>query len=157
VSEQGNEKATDLVRGDAMQRARRARDLRLLGTTWDDIAAAVGYSDKCHAHRAVQHYLGEVPRLAREQLRDEWRDRLDWLWTQAVQAVLAERPGAVTAAVRVQSSAASLDGLDAPQEVVVHSPTSSELDAWVARMVSVQQPAVPEFDILAPRAIQPPD
>ena len=100
----------------AVDKAMRAWSLRVIGLPWEDIAREVGYStDKygANAARAVRRVLGSVPSIDVEMRKMLWRDRLELLWRESWSDVQQDRPGAVSAAVRVAQRAALLDGLDA--------------------------------------------
>jgi hypothetical protein len=106
-----------VVRGDAAQRAERAWQLRIQGRTWRQVAEAAGYGTPEGAIGAVKRYCGELPRFDRQHLRDLWRERLEELWSLALDDAREHRPGAVVAGVRVGQLAAQLDGLSEAQKV----------------------------------------
>lgn len=135
------------ARADAAQRAATAWNARVLGATWEQAAQVAGFTDKSNCFRAVRRAYGSVPEPEREEQRRLWRDRIEHLWRQSVKDVAEQRPGAVTAGVRVAGAAAVLDGLNAPTEVVV-SPSTAELEAWVERVLALRVPVVEEFDII---------
>lgn len=78
-----------------------------------------------------------------------WRERLELLYKQALADVHEQRPGAVTAAVRIAQVAAKLDGLDAPTQVDISNPSVRELEEWVDALMALSRPAIEEGDILA--------
>lgn len=123
------------TRADALARVDLAWHARVNGATWQQAAEVSGYSSGNNCQRAVSRIYGRLPTPDRESLRALWRERLEALWRQAHADVLEQRPGAVTAAVRIQQAAASLDGLNSPAEVVLSSPTQHELEAWVASVM----------------------
>lgn len=69
--------------------------------------------------KGVRTAYGTLPRIDRDDLRNLWRSRLEVAWRQVVKDMFDQRPGAVTAAVRVAYAAAALDGLNAPVQVDV--------------------------------------
>lgn len=106
-------------RADTMERAHKAWHARLAGATWRQAAEVAGYANGDIAATAVKRVYGKVPPLEREALRTLWRERLELAWRQAVVDMTEQRPGAITAAVRIASAAAALDGLNAPTQVDV--------------------------------------
>jgi peptidyl-tRNA hydrolase len=70
------------------------------------------------------------------------------VWAKAVNPADPEHLLAVTKAREIVDRQAKLYGLDAPTEVIVHNPTATEIEAWVAKVVSVGAPPVPEYDII---------
>lgn len=135
------------VNAAALQRADKAWRARVLGASWAQAALVAGYADDTTAWHAVKNAYGELPKLDREEVRALWRERLEVAWRQSVKDMAEQRPGAVTAGVRVAGAAAALDGLNEPTEVVV-SPSAAELEAWVARVLAAQTPQVVEYDII---------
>lgn len=99
--------------------ARRALEMRIAGHTYDAIAAAIGYSDKSHAHRAVQNLQKKRIAATVDEMRELENARLDALqaaiWDTATAADLA----AIEQVRRLMERRAKMNGLDAPtkQEV----------------------------------------
>lgn len=123
-------------RADALARAERAWHARLLGASWADAARVAGYSSRSNAQRAVKRVFGRLPAIEIEEMKHLWRERLEVIWRQAMLDLKEQRPGAVTAAVRVEQAAAQLDGLDAPSRLRVGvDPTQEQIDEWLDRMV----------------------
>jgi hypothetical protein len=58
---------------DALQRAQRVWQVRVLGGSWDQAAQVTGYTDKSNCYRAVANAFGDVPQPDREGLRRLWR------------------------------------------------------------------------------------
>ena len=104
--------ANTWVKADALARADHVWALRVAGHTWRHAAEVVGYSSPQAAMAAVRKQYGEVPRLDREDLRNLWRERLEVTWQHVLNDMGDQKPGAVTAAVRVMQAAAALDGLN---------------------------------------------
>lgn len=108
-----------VVRADALRRADTAWRARVHGATWREAAKMAGYSSDSVAIDGVKAAFGGVPVIDREQLRHLWRERLERAWRQCC-ADMGERvPGATTAAVRIVTAAAALDGLNEPTKVDV--------------------------------------
>lgn len=139
-----------LRRADAAARVSEAWRLRVeVGLTWAEIASAVGYANPHNAMRAVRSWRGSLPPLDVERLRDEAVARAEWLVRKAIEDVEQDRPGCVTAMVRAEARLASLLGLDAPSEIVLHNPTAAELERWVAAVTAAQIPDVVEADVVS--------
>lgn len=60
--------------------------------------------------------------------------RLELAWREAVVEMTAQRPGATTAAVRIASAAAALDGLNAPVQVDLS--VTQTLEAITAELIA---------------------
>lgn len=135
------------VRADMAERTEKAWMARVAGATWEQAARVAGYSDGSNCRRAVANVYGQLPKVDREDLRRLWRERLERLWRQAVQDASEQRPGAITAAVRIEQAAARLDGLDEPSVVELSTPSQREIEAWVAEMLSHTRPQLEEGDI----------
>jgi hypothetical protein len=135
------------------RKANAAVELRLAGATWDQIALTVGYPTAREAlvavERALEKHLGEQDR---EKLRDLAGFRLERLlrsvWGKAIDPDHPEHLTAATKAREIIDRHARLYGLDAPTEVVVHSPTQQEIERWVSQVVSHSLPEVEEYDII---------
>ena len=124
------------VRADAAQRAMRAWTARVCGATWQEAAQIAGFTDQHNAIRAVSNYFGSLPSPELSDLRHLWRPRCELLWAQAVIDIREQRPGAITAGVRVTERAAKLDGLDAPT-TSVHVDASEALTMFLERLDSL--------------------
>lgn len=144
------------TRGDAMQRAAQAYHLRIVGRTWTEIAAEVGFANDANAIRAVRRFAGRLPDPSPEETRTVWRDRMEHLWSLAARDAETGRPGALRAGVAIADRAARLDGLDAPTRVHV-TPGAAELDEIVARLLrmggveEIVEADVIELDVIESR------
>lgn len=67
-----------------------AARLRAEGKTYDQIAEALGYTDRSLAHRAVERALAAAVREPAESLRQLELIRLDALWIEAVKVMTTE-------------------------------------------------------------------
>jgi len=83
--------------------------------------------------------LGSTDPEGRERLRQEAAARLERLmrsvWSKAVNPGDPEHLPAIRVALSLVDRHIRLLGLDSPQEIVVHNPTTQEIDAWVAEML----------------------
>lgn len=117
--------------------------LRLAGAGYDEVADALGFDTAVEARKAAETALEaraweDVD--GRKRLRSECGARIERLlrgvWIKATDPDHPEHLVAVRVARELVDRQVRLYGLDAPQEVVVHSPTAAEIDAWVAAVVS---------------------
>jgi hypothetical protein len=128
--------------------------LRLSGASYADIAMTLGLSSPQAALQSVTRELStRIDATSREELRALEAARLDALldsvWAKATGVDgHDEHLEAVRTAMRLIDRRIRLYGLDAPTEVVVHTPTQTEIDVWVAQMVTHTMPALPEPDIV---------
>lgn len=135
------------------RKANSAIQLRLSGATWAEIAEALGYPTARAALVATEKALEKqlTENGDRERMRNLAGQRLERLlrgvWSKAINPEDPEHLLASTKAREIIGQHAKLFGLDAPTEIVVHSPTAVELERWVAQVVTVGQPQVEEFDI----------
>jgi hypothetical protein len=129
--------------------------LRTSGANYADIAETLGLAD---ARAALQCITRELERQgmndldAKERLRAETAVQLDALlasvWIKAENPSDPEHITAVRTAVTVLDRRIRLLGLDAPSEVIVHTPTTTELEQWVAHLVKGTMPQLREADIV---------
>lgn len=117
--------------------------LRLAGAGYDEIADALALASATIARDHVEAALearawDDVD--GRTKLRAEAGARLDRLlrsvWQKATTPDHPEHLQAVKVARELVAQHSKLYGLDAPAEVVIHTPTASEIDRWVAEMIS---------------------
>lgn len=135
------------------RKADAALSLRLSGASWTDIAIALGFPTPRAAMLACERAL--VKQLETTEDRDKMRQmagaRLERLlrgiWTRALDPNDPEQLSAVSRSRELIDRHAKLFGLDAPTEIVVHSPSQSELEDWVLRMTATMVPEVEEPDI----------
>lgn len=118
------------VRADALARASTAWEARVRGGTWAQAAETAGYANAPNAMRAVRSVFGSLPPIEKDEARRLWRDRLELLFGLGLVDAEEQRPGAVTALVRVAEAASRLDGLAEPQRLSI-TPTDAELERWV--------------------------
>ena len=144
-------------RGDiARQRNRKADaalSMSLSGATWGEIAEALGFPTPRAARVAVEKAL--VRQLATDDDKAKMRAmagaRLERLlrgiWMKAINPEDPEQMTAVSKSRELIADHSKLFGLNAPTELMVHSPTQSELEDWVLRMTATMVPEVEEPDI----------
>jgi hypothetical protein len=124
-----------------------AVQLRVSGTSYSDIAVTLGLQDARMALTVVTRELalqGDGEDDARDRLRNEESARLMHLlgpvMDRATDPTDPEHLQAVRTAVTIIDRRIKLLGLDAPTEILVHTPTQTELDQWVGAMVAQAMP-----------------
>jgi hypothetical protein len=132
-----------------------AVQLRVSGASFEDIATTLGLRNARAALTAVTRELEAQAKLDvhnRDRLRQEESMRLEALmasvWAKATDPDCDEHLPAIRTAVTIIDRHARLHGLDAPSEVVVHTPTQTEMDQWVATMVAHTMPQLVEADVI---------
>lgn len=131
-----------------------AVQLRVSGASFETIATTLGLSGGAPAAlRVVTDELashGEDSKDARERLRAETNMVLDAALHscsgKAMNPEHDEHLVALRTLITVLDRRAKLNGLDAPTEMIVHNPTQTEIDQWVASMVQQTMPDVDEDD-----------
>jgi hypothetical protein len=113
--------------------------LRVAGASYADISEALGLSGARMAQTMVEADLANrVSDADRKVLREEESARLERLlrgvWQKATDPAHIEHLQAAKVALAIIDRHTRLHGLDAPAEIVVHTPTMSEIDEWVAAM-----------------------
>lgn len=105
----------------ALERQRRALELRLAGVSYATIAEQLGYRDGSGAHRAVASALKRTLQEPANAVRKLELERLDKLlfalWPSR------NNPGIVDRILRIMERRAKLLGLDAPAKVSQTDPT----------------------------------
>jgi hypothetical protein len=154
--------------GNSVSRARQRKanavlQLRMAGATWEEVCVSLGYPTPRTAQVAFEKALEKqlANDLDREKMRKLADARLERLlrsvWPKAIDPDHPDHLIALTKSRELIADHRKLFGLDAPTEVVVHTPTQNELEAWVARVTTMLGPDVPEYDILDVEAIEPPE
>lgn len=99
----------------AVEKQRRALELRKAGATFEMIADTLGYKFPAAAHKAVTTALHNVIKEPAEEVRDMEVARLDAalfaIWSQ----VKAGNHGAIDRFIKIQDRRAAYLGLDAPK------------------------------------------
>jgi len=162
----GVAKVDSTVNQGSLRRARTRKSnaaiqMKLAGATWEEIARALGYPTARQALVATEKALErQLHTEDRDQMRRLAGARLDRLllgvWPKAIDGAHPEHLIAVTKAREIVDRYAKLFGLDAPTEIVVHTPTQSELEAWVTRVAQLRTPLVEEYDILDGEVVEEP-
>jgi hypothetical protein len=135
------------------RKASAALELRRRGVEWDEIAEVLGYPTARTAlvatERALEKQLGTEE--SQKFLRGLARSRLDRVLRAVYPKAIDETsPEQMLAAAKVRDLIATqmkLDGLEAPTQIVHHSPHQAEIEAWVSDMVKHKTPELEEADI----------
>lgn len=108
------ESSTSPRRIEAIERRGDALKLRKQGMTYDEIAAALGYTDRAGAYRAVQAALSAILEPAVEELRDVEGEALsqaqEAIWAKVIKGDLS----AINTFLRISERRSRLYGLDKP-------------------------------------------
>lgn len=148
----GKEGSPGLIRA-RERKANAATELRLSGAEWSDIAQILGYPTARAAQVAYEkaQEASVFTEESQQSLRNLAGRRLERLlrsaWVKAVDPKNPEHLQAISKAVVILDRHARLYGYDAPQELVVHSPTAQELEAWVSRVTQVEVPELEQGSI----------
>lgn len=152
--------SSDGVKGLSPIRARQrkaaaALQLKLSGANNADICVALGYPTPRAVQVAIERALEKELKESgsdREKLRQMASLRLDRLlrgvWPKAIDSDHPEHLLAVTKARELVAQFSKLHGLDAPTEMIVHSPTEAAIEEWVAKVINLGAPPVEEDDVL---------
>lgn len=135
-------------------RAESALQLKMAGATWEEVARVVGYTTPRQAVLAVEKALSTELRKdpeAQARMRALAGQRLERLlrgvWAKAIDPNSPEHLTAVAKAKDLVDRHIKLYGLDAPTELVVHTPTKAALEEWVDKIVGMGTPDIEEPDI----------
>jgi hypothetical protein len=101
-------------------RITQAVSLRLAGMTYAQIAEATGYSSPAACQQAIYRASERMLREAIDEFRELENSRLDRLQAAVWQSAMQGNAQAVTSVVKVMERRAKLNGLDAPQQVVIN-------------------------------------
>lgn len=142
------------------RKAHAAVAMRIDHYTWDDIAQAQGYPNGKYARQAVEKALEDelFTEESQVQLRKMFMLRYDRLlrtvWGAATNPDSPELYNAQRAVRDTMAEMRRMTGMDAPQKHIVATPTTSEIQAWVDRVLAAETPALEEADIFADDVIE---
>jgi hypothetical protein len=127
--------------------------LRVEGASYSDIADTLGLSSPRAALAVITDHLAvECGADDKDQMRREITAKLNTLlvavWGKATNPDHIDQLPAIGRAVSIIDRTIRLHGLDAPTEVVVHTPTATEIEQWIASMVASTMPQLQEPDIV---------
>jgi hypothetical protein len=111
-----------------VERQRQAVELRCAGATYDQIAEALGYSNRKSAWKAVDTALKKTLKEATDQLRQVERARYDQMlkaiWARALNGDLQ----AIEIALKISDRRARLDGLEGPRRNEISGPDGKPIE-----------------------------
>lgn len=147
---------TDLTKTeDTTVRGSAAVTLRLSGASYSQIAQTLGYPTALRARQAVERTLAEAADSPEDhaQLRYLESRRLERLlttvWRRAGNDQDESHLAYVRTALAIIDRHARLNGLDAPTQMTVFTPSSIDMEKWVRGMVAqVAASANQEADII---------
>lgn len=160
LDDDGEEPNKDLEAKDRLNRQEAAVALKIAGANYSEIMRTLGYPSVTAARQAVERALARsVGDDDKKQARFIQRRRLDRLlrsvWAKATDEDSEEHLAYVRAALALIDRSIRLDGLDAPQEMVVYNPSNREVEAWIQEMVEQNRGDLPqEYDVIEGVAIE---
>lgn len=116
VARVGEDKASPR-RIEAVEKRKRALQLRKAGATYDQIASQVGYSNRGGAYRAVMQELRDLPRDDAEDVFALETERLDQVLMALWPTAMKGNVRSAETVIRVMERRAKLLGLDKPVKV----------------------------------------
>ena len=116
------------------QREREALELRKAGKTFDQIAGALGYSERGGAAKAVSRALAATVQEPADELRRLELARLDALFEVMWSLAMHGNLGAVDRCLAIQTRRAKLLGLDAPPRHAIDVITTEAFEAALGRL-----------------------
>lgn len=146
LSQASNEAGTKLRR----RRPEAAAILLVNGMDVSAIAQMLEYPDETTCYKDIENAIAKIglDSWDKQQLRQIMGARLEKAWqiaiTNAGRRGYPAREAAMSNAIRAAERLIKLYGLDAPTEVVVHTATSEQINAWVASMLAEKTKALPE-------------
>jgi len=127
----------------AAERERQALELRKQGSTFDQIAQAVGYADRSAAYKAVMRGLKATLREPADEVRALYLERLDYVMQCMAPRMAEGNPQAAAAYIKALERQAALLGLDAPLR------TEMKLDAEKVAQKIAAATGLPVDEVIA--------
>lgn len=164
VTEQGLLKLNpDLDEPDRKSRTEAAIGLKVAGANYSEIAEVLGYANVDAARTAVERGIAatatEDDRKHQREIASRRLDRLlRGIWKKATDEGNPEQLSAARTALALVDRHIRLWGADAPSEMVIYSPSTGELEAWIAKMARQVRAGLPEeLDIIESEVIEDSD
>ena len=127
----------------AVDRQRRALELRRQGASYSTIASRLGYANKGGAHKLVRRALRATLQEPADELRRLETERLDALLRALWHKAIAGHGAAIDRVLKVMERRANLLGLDAPKKVQqTIDPAVRAIAAEVAAECDIPVPTV---------------
>jgi hypothetical protein len=135
------------------RRAEAALQLRMAGSSYDDIAFTLGYRNGATAQQTVEQALARgIDQATREQQRELAARRIERLlrsvWPKANDPAHPEHLPAVRAARELIDRHARLYGLDELPDISTRVPSDAELVRWVTDVLSYTVRNVEEANVV---------
>lgn len=153
--ENGEEANADLVMSETATKAESALALRIAGTSYTNIAKALGYASATRARLAVERVLAASADSPEE--RDQQRVLNDKRLNRLLQSVMGKAVDAKdpdhlaynARALAITDRIMRLWGVDAPAQIQI-TPTDEHLQQYVAQMMALarREPEAEEADII---------
>lgn len=126
----------------AIEKQRRALELRKAGVTFDVIAAQLGYGGKSGAYNAVASAMRRTLQEPADELRALELARLDDLWRGIWVEARTGNVQKIDRVLKIMQRRASLLGLDAPKKFADATDRRKEAEAIAAEIGKADDPAV---------------
>lgn len=146
----GDKKAVERARD---RKANAAIQMKVNGSDYDEIAEVLGFPTARAALIAIEGALekelhDEPSRRAMRGIASRRLERLlKSVWPKATDPEHPDHLVALTKTREIVLQWSKLHGLEAPAELVMHSPAASEIESWVADMVGTTVPQLEEASI----------
>lgn len=130
-----------------------AVELRVSGASYAEVADVLALSCPAEALALVErelasHLTPESVEVQRAEASERILTILAGVMPRATDPNDPEHLGASRVALALIDRHIRLHGLDRPTEIILHTPTAHELEAWVASVVAHTLPAVDEYDVI---------
>lgn len=128
--------------------------LKIAGATYTQVAEVLEYASAAEARKAVERGLassvGDDERAQQRALNRRRLERiLRSLWPNATDESSESHLAYARTALAYIDRLIRLDGADAPTEMVVYTPSNTEIDEWLKKMHNQAHPDMPEeYDII---------
>jgi hypothetical protein len=135
------------------RRGEAAVQLRLAGTSYEEIATALSFASPRAARIAVERGLSlQLTGANRDEMREIQLRRLERMlravWAKALDPDSPEQMTAVRVGREIIDRICRLYGLDEPIEVLVHNPTTTEIENWIAAVLATGSTDIVEADVV---------
>jgi hypothetical protein len=136
-------------------RAQAASVMVVSGMDYGTVAQVMGFSSTDEVRSVVEAELAaQYSEVDRQKLRLLLSSRLEKLWSISYSRAQNDRnPTRETAtqnALKVADRLAKLWGVDEPTQVVLHSATTEQIQAWVADVMAEKMKGLPEEKPIIP-------
>jgi hypothetical protein len=138
---------------DGTKAGKAAVELRVSGASYAEVAEVLALSSATEALSLVErelaaHLTPESVEVQRAEASERILLLLSSVMPKAADAGDPEHLAASKVALALIDRHIRLHGLDRPTEVILHTPTASELERWVANVSAFALPDVVEADVI---------